>query len=90
VPEHARKLHEAVKQMRKAHNAFEALGVQPTAPRATVKQAYFQLVKVLHPDKRCEEAEAIVGGKELCDEMFRILQKSRDQAEGWYEKKERK
>jgi len=46
----------------------------------TIQSRYRSLMRLLHPDKRGIQAEALAGGRECCDEAIAILQRAVDQA----------
>jgi hypothetical protein len=55
----------------------EVLGLEPgTTDMKTIQSRYRQLMRMLHPDKRTAEEEAMVGGKNVCDEAVAMVQKA--------------
>lgn len=57
-------------------NYFERLGVSRSAKDADIKKAYFDLAKVLHPDKLSQSAPAQI--KELSEKVFEKIQVAYD------------
>ena len=54
----------------------------PGKGAAQAPTKYRQLMKILHPDKRSESAEALAGGREACSQAFERVQSASEQSKG--------
>ena len=73
---HQTKRLKKLEQELEVKNHFERLGLSPTAKETDIKRAYFELAKVLHPDKL--DPSTPVKVKELSQKVFDKIQVAYD------------